>query len=892
MAKFLQSFLFVTMLMLFFIVSVFAGNTGKISGRVMDQETNEPLIGVTVLIEGTSMGAATDVDGYYMINNVPPGNYNLIFSAVGYQKKKMTNVKVSVDFTTKQNISLKSEAISVEGVTIEAQAPLVRQDLTSSHTVVDASTIQALPVESVSQILSTQAGITTGSGGELHIRGGRSTEIAYTINGVSIGNPFDNSQMVSIATNAIQELSVVSGTFNAEYGNSLSGIVNTVTKEGSEQYKGSISFYTGDYVSTRKDKFFNIDAIDPLNNSVGEFTLGGPVPLMGNNVRFFLSGRANQSKGWRYGIREHNPTDMSFFNDPKNWNLKLTGDNAIVPMNRSDNYSATAKITVKPFSMVKLNYDLVWSKYKGQGYTHVYKYNPDMNPWSYSDGQVHSLELTHTLSSNAFYTLRGSYGQETGKSYLYEDPLDPRYQPTEKLIRPTSSTFYMGGTTMGHSKTVGKTFTAKFDITNQLSNQHELKGGLEYKKHTLDYDGYSVLRDTILYLTPTIPYLNSPEHNQYVREPFQIAAYVQDKMEYESIVLNIGVRYDYFDPKFEYATDIFKPDGPRETAKPKHQVSPRLGVSFPITDKGIIHFSYGHFFQMPTFQNLYTNPEFELAKWSGQPTFGNANLNPEKNISYEIGLQQQMTEDLAFNVTGFYKDVRNLLALEVTRVTGEHVYQRYVNKDYGNIKGLTFSLTKRRTKDDLFGFTIDYTFQTAEGNDNNADAFFMDLLSGRESEKQVVYLGWDQTHTLNVTLSVGKRDDWNGSLIGRIGTGLPYTPFVTGNLIGLKTNSSRKPTQMSADLLLEKEFLLIGAHVSVFMKIFNLFDNLIERYVYSDTGTAEYTLAELRGDGKIMNDYLASHPDVKGVHKSSDYFNDPSNYGAPREIRLGFSISF
>jgi hypothetical protein len=295
---------------------------------------------------------------------------------------------------------------------------------------------------------------------------------------------------------------------------------------------------------------------------------------------------------------------------------------------------------------------------------------------------------------------------------------------------------------------------------------------------------------------------------------------------------------------------------------------------------------------MPTFQNLYTNPEFETNLWSGQPTFGNANLNPEKNISYEIGLQQQLTEDLAFNVTGFYKDVRNLLALEVTRITGEKVYQRYVNKDYGNIKGITFSLTKRKTKTDLFGFTVDYTFQTAEGNDNNADAFFMDLLSGRESEKQVVYLGWDQSHTLNVTLSVGKRDDWNGSLIGRIGTGLPYTPFVTGNLIGLKTNSSRKPTQMSADLLLEKEVVLMSLHLSVFMKVFNLFDNLIERYVYEDTGTAQYTLAEMRGDGKVINNYIDSHPGVQGLHRSSEYFNNPANYGAPREVRFGVSISF
>jgi outer membrane receptor protein involved in Fe transport len=888
----LRQFLILTLLLAVTITLLYAGNTGKISGRVTDQETSEVLIGVTILIEGTTMGAATDVNGYYIINNIPPGTYTLVVSAVGYQKKRITNVKVAVDFTTKQNVILKSEAVSIEGVTIEAEAPLVRQDLTSSQTVIDASTIEALPVEGISQILSTQAGIIQGSGGELHIRGGRSSEISYTINGVSIANPFDNSQMVSIATNAIQELSVVSGTFNAEYGNSLSGIVNTVTKEGGDSYKGMLSFYTGDYLSTRKDKFFNIDDIDPLNNSVTEFTLGGPLPLLNDYLKFFISARYDYSKGWLYGVREFNPTDISYFNDPKNWKIHATGDNAIVPMNRSRNLNTTAKLTIKPASMLKINYDVLITGYKGQGYSHAYKYNPDMNPWYYDDGQFHSFEITHTLSNYMFYTLKGSYGTETNKSYLYENPLDLRYQPSENLNVPTPSTFYFGGTSNGYSKTIAKTYTGKFDITDQVSNQHELKGGLEVRIHNLNYDAFSILRDTLKYLVPTIPDVSSPYHNQYIRKPLQFAAYIQDKMEYESIIINFGVRYDYFNSKFEYATDIFKPDGPRETTKPKHQISPRLGVSFPITDRGIIHFSYGHFFQMPTFQNLYANPEFETNLWSGQPTFGNANLNPEKNISYELGLQQQLTDNLAFNVTGFYRDVRDLLALEVTRITGEKVYQRYVNKDYGNIKGITFSLTKRRTKTDMLSFTLDYTFQTAEGNDTNPDAFFLDLLSGRQSEKQVVYLGWDQTHTLNGTIALGEKDNWNASLIARIGTGLPYTPFVTENTINIKTNSGRKPTQMSADLLLEKEFLFYGCYFSVFMKIFNLFDNLNERYVYEDTGTATYTLAESRGAGKVVTDYIEKNGNIHGLHPASDYFNRPNYYASPRQVRIGFSFSF
>lgn len=132
---------------------------------------------------------------------------------------------------------------------------MVRKDLTSSQTSIDDSQIRSLPVESISQLLSLQAGITKGSSGELHIRGGRSTEIAYNVNGVSAINPFDFGRTVQISTNAVQELSVVSGTFNAEYGNALSGVVNTITKEGGSKYTATLSYYTGDYISSSTNIF-------------------------------------------------------------------------------------------------------------------------------------------------------------------------------------------------------------------------------------------------------------------------------------------------------------------------------------------------------------------------------------------------------------------------------------------------------------------------------------------------------------------------------------------------------------------------------------------------------------------------------------------------------------
>ena len=900
-----------------------AGTTGKIAGHVQDAETGEPLIGISIVIEGTTTGASTDVEGNFVIINIPPGTYSVIAGGVGHQKKHVTNIKVSVDFTTRLDLKLSTDVIALETVEVQAEAPMIRRDLTSSHTNIDAAAIEALPVESVTQILTLQAGIVQGAGGEIHIRGGRSTEIAYTVNGVSISNPFDNTRTVQIATNAIQELSVVSGTFNAEYGNALSGVVNTVTKEGGNAYGGSISFNTGDFVSNHTDIFTNIDQIKPLSHTVTEMTLHGPI--MPDALTVFLSGRYDNEQGWLYGIREHNPTDYVYRNplDPADMRVITTGDSAFVPMNPSHEFSGTGKLTFTPFPTMKIRYDALYSNSYSKGYSQSYKYNPDANYNNYEWGLLNSLELRHAISGTTYYTVRGSYSVNDYKQYLY--PLldangnavtysaggnldistlhaDPRYQPDYKNVAAATYTFLSGGTQNGHYYQRSITAGGRFDITSQMTTNHEVKAGAEFKAHTLNFENFSVLRDTVRYFDPTIPATSTAYHDAYKKKPVEISAYVQDKMEFSSIILNVGLRYDYFSAAADYSTSILYPSPNSPTlpttvdpstllahSKGKNQWSPRIGVSFPITDKGIIHFSYGHFFQMPPFSSLYTNPLFKYSFATGDPTYGNADLNPQRTVTYELGLQQQLMDNLSFNVTGFYKDVRDLLALQQIRVSGEETYSKYVNKDYSNVKGITFSLTKRRTASDILGATLDYTFQVAEGNDTNVNAFFVDLSSGRQSEKVPVYLDWDQSHTLNATVSVGEANDWNVTVVGRLGTGLPYTPQITSKTIFLRTNSNRKPSQSRVDILADKTFTVAGLRLTAFLKVYNLFDTLNELYVYDDTGRATYTLVAGQGPAQATDKLAAAIP---GVHPASEWFVDPSYYSAPREVRVGASLEF
>lgn len=752
---------------------------------------------------------------------------------------------------------------------------------------------------------------------------GRSTEIAYNVNGVSISNPYDNSRSVEVATNAIQELSVVSGTFNAEYGNALSGIVNTITKEGGTTLNGSVTVYSGDHLSDRNKIFNNIDDFSPAANYVTEFTLGGPVPGLSKYLTFFLSGRYENDEGYLNGQRQHLPTDSVFKNpsNPNDISVASNGDNKYVPMQNSTDLTSTVKLTYKASPVFKINYDIVFSNAEYQLYNHDFKYNPDANYNRFETGLLNSIEIKHIINPKTFYTVRGSYNFSDFKRYLY--PLrdgsgdevdfhpgldfnnyfaDSRYQPDHKLTPAAPFTFLSGGTLNGHFYQRTKTIGLKFDITSQINNQHELKFGVEYKSHEIDFEDFDILRDSVVNKTAAIPSLTTVFHDRYSKKPIEFSTYLQDKMEFEYLVLNLGLRFDYFDAKAEYSTNTiypspFSPTLPTsvdkeallDNANGKFHLSPRLGVSFKISEKGAIHFSYGHFFQMPSFRFLYTNPDFKYQLGAGSPTFGNANLNPEKTVTYELGLQQQFGDNLSLVVTGFYKDVRDLLAIQQIRISEDETYFRYVNQDYGNIKGIIFSFIKQRFGNDLIRASLDYTFQVAEGNEVSSDAFFIDTKSGRQSEKIPVFLNWDQSHTINSTISIGQSRDWNTSIIGKFGTGLPYTPELFRRKVILRTNSERKPTQLTVDLLAEKYFSVFGYDLAVFLKVFNLFDTLNERLVYNDTGTAEYSLEQTKSGPKATNELSERIPEVKSA---DEYFVNPSFYLPPREIRVGLSFKF
>ena len=231
-------------LLLFFSSSIlYAGITGTLKGKVVDKKTGDPLIGCNIIIVGTDLGAATDIDGNYKIIKVPPGNYKIQVIMIGYAKTNISNVLVQSDLTTTINASLIQDVISSEEVNVIATRPLITKDLTASTSIINSDMISSLPVTEVSEILELQAGFVQG-----HLRGGRSGEVAYWVDGIPMTDVFDGGAIVDVNTNAIAEMQVISGAFNAEYGQAMSGIVNIVTKDGSKTFKGNATLYGGDFL--------------------------------------------------------------------------------------------------------------------------------------------------------------------------------------------------------------------------------------------------------------------------------------------------------------------------------------------------------------------------------------------------------------------------------------------------------------------------------------------------------------------------------------------------------------------------------------------------------------------------------------------------------------------
>jgi outer membrane receptor protein involved in Fe transport len=917
------SFLFI----LFFPLLLFSGTTGKIAGAVSDKTNGEPLIGVNILIEGTMLGATSDLDGEFFILNIPPGKYTVEAQYIGYSTVKFENVNISVDQTTELNITLQEAVLELsEDIVVIAKREMISKDVTATTAKVDAEQFDKLPVTEVSEALELQAGYVDG-----HVRGGRTGEVAYWIDGMPVTDKYDGGTVVEVNKDMVEELQFISGAFNAEYGQAMSGVVNITTKEPSKDFGGSLNLYAGDYLSQNDDIFWNTGSFDPSNIYNADLGLYGTI--IPSKLSYYLNARYIYFGGWQYGRRDYNPQNIAVFDkaldvapsrDPEG-----VGDGAYIPMNWNRKIYLQGKLIFNISPVMKLFYNYIRDDVEFEEYDRSYKLNPDGNLNRFRVGNSHIAKFTHTISPSTYYDLGFSLFQKSYRQSVYEDSLDTRYIHPRINDLQQAYTFKTGGTNNQYFTRDTKTLLGKLDVTSQLSRRHLIKVGLEARYHTIFFEDITLrpregddldLETGSPFITPYVPGENTPYYSQYERNPTEFSAYIQDKMEFSDLIVNLGVRIDHFRPDGVVLADpsdpdVYNPIRPVNTyrdvngdglpdiaeenkytlaererfwynqASNKTQISPRIGVSFPVTETGVVYFSYGHFFQTANFELLYRNPQFKLGTGTGnQGTIGNTDLDPEFTISGEIGLKQQISSDLAIDVTAFFRDVRDLTGTrseEIVIFGGSSSYSRLTNSDFGFIKGIIISL--RNSYRQGFNYTLDYTFQVAKGTASDPNSAQLAFASGNLPEIQMVPLSWDQLHTLNGTLSyVGNY--WGLSVIGRYGSGLPYTPRASTDVSALRENSRIKPAFWNVDLRLYKDFDVFEKQLTFFLRIFNLFDTLNQLNVYDDSGRADYTTD--------LNRARNNNPSLYGINTLEEWFSNETFYSEPRRIELGFMFNF
>jgi outer membrane receptor protein involved in Fe transport len=857
-----------------------AGTTGKISGRVTDGSKGDPLVGANVVLTGTTLGGIVDADGYFSILNIPPGTYEVQFRLIGYRTHVVRQVQVTSDNTTKLNVSLQEDVVTAAEVVVTAEKPVVQINLTSTVATVSDKDIKALPVQELQDIVNLQAGVVDG-----HFRGGREGEVQYQVNGVSINNVYDNTSSMKIDRSIIQEVQVITGTFDAEYGQAMSGVVNTVLKSGSEAFDWNVEGYGGDFLYSSGGKRGLTYKSHPFSTQSFQANISGPTGIP--QTYFLFSGRRHLFDDYLYGRRTFKPIWTPMKDSVGNIvAYDFLGDGKEVPLGYKREWSGLGKITNKSINGVEISYQALFNYTEGVDADIIWIANPDGRKTQKTLSYIHGIDVTHVLSQSTFYTFSVHQNFFDYKDWVYEDFNDARYDEAGSTVTLPSSNIVERGVDFGRFRQKTNSYVGRFSLMSQVTRDHQLKVGGEFQYSNLEFG----TPGTLVYLTEggvtkLIRYVDLPPDYPGVQyyKPISASAYVHDLIEWNDLTIRAGVRFEYFDARGTLPSDLANPANAISGAPPSHPVAttakksfaPRLGLSYPITATSGIFFSYGHFYQLPPLRDMFNNSNYDKlariqAATSNYGVLGNPNVKPERTVQYEFGYKNAISNVLGLSINLFYKDIRDLLGVEFISTYNDAQYSRLTNVDFGSVSGFTISLTQRRVG--IVSSSLDYTWQTAQGNSSDPAETARLAEAKLDSRPKLIPLNWDQRHTLNASVQLSQPDDYSISTIVKFGSGLPYTPAL-GSGFGsqIETNSGTKPMGITVDVRAEKSFSLIGLQMNAFVRVFNLFNTTyFNGDVFPTTGSPDYTV-------NFVGDRLQ--------------LANPLRYFPPRRIEIGISLS-
>ncbi len=945
---------------------VFGSVVGKITGEITDADSDQPVVGATVAVKGTDLGGVADQDGIYTIRNVPVGTYTLVITAVGYATVEISNVEVSADLASYHDVELSSKAADIgKTIKVSAERPMVIKDKTTTVSIIKRDELLSMPTRGMEQLVGIQNSVVRMNSGnftvrnrgqrpgaesarsqELNLRGGRPSEVAYYVDGFSQQDPLTGASTTNISNNSIKEITVTTGAFSAEYGHVASGIVNVITNSGGEEYHGDVEVLTDNVLAENWDQnFYSVD-------------FGGPVPGI-DKAYFFLSGE-------RTFLRDRSPSSKTkevheTYGKPYGLDTLYSENPQRLPSNSYSSWSYQGKLDYELSPNTKLQASGTGSQTWWREYRQEWALNPAHMP-RFEDKNIGlNAKLTHTLNADAFFNLSSSYfmterlrgdGVIFDNYEAYERKYDWGNGEVDDIVNPEfedynlfwtdseditvvsnngdtvvlSESPYWGGYLHRKSSYIG----FKGDMNMQVDERNTLKFGFDFQRHTLRYfrnldatKGYSVTRvnrygfDSLGNESDNEGVFNDTKH------PINLGLYAQDRFEWRGVIVNAGLRFDYFDYKTQRIRDSLNPyqygtpgeldEADLEDSEKFIRLSPRLGISFPISDRTQMHVSFGKFFQRPNLDKLYVGYDF----WEARVTagsyfpFASPNLEPEKTTLYEVGFTHQLGDNLAISVDAYYKDIQDLTQIHTYDSVDASIrtYSIFDNIDYGTVKGLDFNLAMRRTKN--IRLDLKYTLSWATGTGSYAQsAYVINWSNPGGTPKVTAPLDYDQRHNLAgvIDMRLGRQEgprfgdifpfeNTNINTIIYAGSGTPYTPTGMYDAAvesavrpgpSAPVNSSTKPWFFQIDVKIERVFKIGNYDLIPYVWVKNLLDRENVIGVYETTGQPDNT------------GYLASGPGLTNIANEGQPYidaynlkqNNPTNYANPRMVYVGLRASF
>ena len=1019
--------------------------TAKLAGVVADADGN-PLVGANVVVEGSNLGAATDELGRYYILDVPVGNYDLRAEYIGYTTVVESGVRTSVGFTTTVDFNLDVAAVAGQAVTVTRERPLINPNATNTTRVVDKELIDAFAVRGVSNIVNLQTGVVNG-----FFRGSRSGDSRYYVDGVPVKDVYGGGNLLNGNSQAaLQEISVQTGGFSAEYGGANGGIVNITTKTGGSAWSSRVGVITslGSEAGTDPDKLYT----DGYNNV--NFDFGGPIS---DNVKVYLSVESREKGGdvsYSYFPQMDatvlQDADGNFIAPPSDYYSDGT-DGLVYGSDASGNKIAHIEEVVRQKDIydASLGSDtlyVVYSNYRrmyGQQPqdsnervtingnmtmdfgplrlklgTQAYDYEGNSYSWSRvyggtdgsfineADFAMGYLNARYTISPLSY--IKASLSQQTyettsgNENYLNDIEAygrrsstfgDPNYFKRDgNFFNPVSPDEFFGvsgyGTqTTSYDTRKSTTNTISFDYTNQIG-YNELKIGGSIDNHEITRYGLTasgvarsifqidrfgnqdgvVTNDEIiaagsdpadwrfinyrsLYVT-NLGYniygdewngtYNQDDHMLAPAEPTQTRFYVQDKLEFKDVVVQLGVSFETID------TGAMAPDSDGDgygdsdgfnnlyfnrqrvdrngdgngnfvwkTVKKETATHPRIGFSFPVSDRTVFRANYGTHWQSVPMSFLYlSDSQLSADILAGNATASeNPALKPERSTQYEIGIEQRIGAFASLKVEGFYKESKDYLTLAnrtdaFTNTGGADTQQNWAQYQNGDVmvsQGLTTNFEMRRTRG-LYA-QANYTYSEARGTGSYGGQNFYITWIGTDDgyPKAMNLLDYDQTHTANVILD-WRSPDATGALantgfnaVMSFGSGTRYTPSQIYSTVFENrwefpegpVNSGTMPTYTNLDLRVDRQVSLGALNANLYVSVFNALDSEQVNDVYHGTGNvAEDGWVATESGQQWLANRLAQNPDVDAAAMYQDNLAFPARWGAPRTVRVGLNISF